>query len=167
MMTHCCQRILQNDNQIHYLCYVFMKIQYAKFRWYIWMNLLINGNFEHINNNTAPWKLPSRKLPPEKFPPRKLPPMKITPYENTHLWKFPPLKFSSSENRPLENCPQKINPKKIVRYESYHHSREKLKLLPCSPYVVIKNKAWWPVWWSWVSWKCRYLFNLTWIVVFL
>ena len=39
-------------------------------------------------------------------PPQKLPPMKIASYENTHLWKFPPLKIPPSENRPLENGPQ-------------------------------------------------------------
>ena len=44
------------------------------------------------------------------------------------------MKFPPSENRPIENCPQenyhqKINPKKIVPYESCHHSREKLKFV--------------------------------------
>ena len=55
--------------------------------------------------------------------------MEIAPYENTHLWKFPPLKIPRSENHPLENCPQKINPNKIFPYEICHHSREKLKFV--------------------------------------
>ena len=80
--------------------------------------------------------------------------MKTAPYENCPLWKFPPLKIPPSENRPQENYHQEINPKKIVPYESYHHSREKLKDITMQ-------------WWSWVSWKYRYVFNLTWIVVFL
>ena len=41
------------------------------------------------------------KIAPQKLFLRKLPPMKVAPYENTHLWKFLPLKFSPSENRPL------------------------------------------------------------------
>ena len=28
-----------------------MKSEDTKFRWYVWMILLINGNFEHIKNN--------------------------------------------------------------------------------------------------------------------
>ena len=73
---------------------------------------------------TAKWKLS----------PRKLPPMKIASYENTYLWKFPPLKIPPSENRPQKNCPQenypqKINSKRIVLYESCHHSCEKLKVV--------------------------------------
>ena len=48
--------------------------------------------------------------------------------------KVPPLKIPPSENRPLENCPQenypqKINAKKFVLYESWHHSREKVKVV--------------------------------------
>ena len=59
--------------------------------------------------------------------------MKIAPYENTHLWKFPPLRYHPFENRslenfPLENYPQKINPPKNVLYESRHYSRKKLKV---------------------------------------
>ena len=46
----------------------------------------------------------------------KIAPQKIATYENTHLWKFPPLKIA----------PLKINPKKIAPYESCHHSRQKL-----------------------------------------
>ena len=47
--------------------------------------------------------------------------------------KVPPLKIPPSENRPLENCPQenypqKINAKKFVLYESWHPSREKMKV---------------------------------------
>ena len=62
------------------------------------------------------------------------------------------MKVPPSENCPLESCPQenypqKINPKKIAPNGSCHHSREKLKVVTMQ-------------WWSWVSWKCRYLFNL-------
>ena len=41
--------------------------------------------------------------------------MKIAPYENTHLWKFPPLKIAH-----LKIALKKITPKKIVPYESCH-----------------------------------------------
>ena len=54
----------------------------------------------------------------QKIAPRKLPPEKLPTYENTHLWKFPPLKIA----------PLKSAPKKIVPYESRHHSREKVKV---------------------------------------
>ena len=104
-------------------------------------------------DNASRWKLPPRKLPAEKLPPENCLP------ENCHLWKLPPMKIPTyesypSENCPLENFPQKINPKKISPDESCNHSREKLKV------VTI-------LWWSWVSWKYRYLFNLIWIVVFI
>ena len=70
--------------------------------------------------------------------------MKIAPYENRHLWKFPYLKIPSSENHPLENFPQenyrqKINPKKIVAYESCHHSRENLKVVIMRGVCVIAD----------------------------
>ena len=116
----------------------------------------------------AQWKLTPRKLPPEKLLPRNFPP------ENCYLWKFPPLKSlpPSLKIPPLKIAPKKITPRKLT---SRRLSPMKVativlrnwKLLPYGPYVVMKNKAWWPVWWSWVSWKYRYLFNLTWIVVFL
>ena len=41
----------QGPGSLFIPCFL-MKIQYTKFRRYVWMNLLINGNFEHINNNT-------------------------------------------------------------------------------------------------------------------
>ena len=102
-----------------------------------------------------------------KLPPRKLPPMKIAPYENTHLWKFPPLKFPPLKIAPKKITPTKLTPRKLSPMKVATIVVRNWKLLPCGPYVVMKNKAWWPVWWSRVSWKYRYLFNLTWIVVFL
>ena len=70
--------------------------------WY-WLQRLSRNSY-----NGAQWILTSRKLPP----------MKIPSYESFPLWKLPSRKL-----------PQKINPKKIVPYESCHHSREKLKVV--------------------------------------
>ena len=52
--------ILQNENQTEELSIVFLsiycmpcsliKIQDTKFKWRVWKNLLINGNFEHFKN---------------------------------------------------------------------------------------------------------------------
>ena len=100
------------------------------------------------------------KLPPRKLPLNKLSRKKIATYENCPLWKYPPMKVPPSENRPLENCPQenypqKIIPRKLPPMKVATIVVRNWKLLPCSPYVVMKNKAWWAVWWSWVSWKCR------------
>ena len=41
--------------------------------------------------------------PPQKFASWKIAPQKISPYENTHLWKFSPLKIV-----PLRTAPEKI-----------------------------------------------------------
>ena len=88
------------------------------------------------------------------------------PPENCLLWKYPAMKVSPSENCPQENCPRKLTPRKLSPMKAATTAVRNWKLLPCSPYVVMKNKAWWGVWWSWVSWKYRYLLNFTWIVVF-
>ena len=120
----------------------------------------------------APKELPPEKLPPIKFSPRnchqwKLHPMKILTYESPHPLKFPPSENRPLENFPQENYPRKLIPRKLSPMKVATIVVRNWKLLPCDPYVIMKNKAWWPVWWSWVSWKYRYLFNLTWIVVFL
>ena len=92
------------------------------------------------------WEFRSRKFHPEKLPPRKLSPMKIVPYENTHVWKLMPMVVPPSENPPLN-----VNPKKIVTYEIPNFPppinivMRNWKLLPYGPYLVIKNKTWWPV----------------------
>ena len=103
----------------------------------------------------------------------KIASQRIATYENTHLWKFPPLKIPPSEDPPppLKIAPKKITPRKLTPRKLSSMKVATIvtrnwKLLPCSPYVIMKNKAWWPVWWSWVLWKYRYIFNLTWIVLF-
>ena len=106
---------------------------------------------------TAQWKLPSRKLSP----------MKIPTYESSPLWKFLPLKIVPLKTVPKNITPRKLTPRKLSSMKVATIVVRNWKLLPCTPYVVMKNKAWWPVWWSWVSWKYRYLFNLIWTVVFL
>ena len=144
---------------------LFCKIVIQLFSTGIFLGLMSRGppcNFTEQLFFSAPWK-----LPPEKFPPRKLPPMKIAPYENTHLWKFPPLKIAPLKIAPKKITPTKLTPRKLSPMKVATIVVRNWKLLPCGPYVVMKNKAWWPVWWSRVSWKYRYLFNLTWIVVFL
>ena len=102
----------------------------------------------------------------------KIAPQKIATYENCLQWKYPPMKVPPLKIVPLKIAPKKITPRKLTprNLSSMKVGTivvRKWKLLPCSPYVVMKNKAWWPFWWSWVSWKYRYLFNLTWTVVFL
>ena len=97
----------------------------------------------------APWKIGPQKIAThENCPLRKYPPMKVPASENSPLWKSPLWKL------PPRKLPPENYPKKIAPYESCHHSREKLKVVAMQ-------------WWLWVSWKYRYLFNLTWIVVFL
>ena len=62
--------------------------------------------------------------------------------------KVPPtLKFPPSENRPLENCPQenyprKLTPRKLSPMKVATIVVRNWKLLPCGPYVIMKNKAW-------------------------
>ena len=123
----------------------------------------------------------SENYPPENCPVKsctqKIPPQKIATNQNCSLWKYPAIKVPTSENPPLKIAPLKITPKKITPRKLTQRKLSPMKvativvrnwkLLPCSPYAVMKNKTWWPVWWSWVSWKYTYPFNLTWIVVFL
>ena len=108
----------------------------------------------------------------------KIAPQKISPYENcplwkylpmkvTPLWNFPPLKITPFKTAPKKDTPGKLTSRKLSPMKVATIVVRIWKLLPYGPYVAMKNKAWWPVWWSWVSWKYRYLFNLTWIVVFL
>ena len=114
------------------------------------------------------WRLGlSENFPPENCHLWKLPPMKIPTYESSPLWKFPPLEIAPLKIAPKKITPRKLTPIKLSPMKVATIIVRSWKLLPCNPYVIMKNKAWWPVWWSWVSWKYRYLFNLTWMVVFL
>ena len=112
-----------------------------------------------------PENCPLKKFLPRKFPPRKSPPMKIDPYENTHLWNFPPLKTAPLKIALKKIITRKLTPRKLSPMKVATIVVRNWNLLPSGSCVVMKNKAWWPVWWSWVSWKYRCLFNLTWIVV--
>ena len=112
-------------------------LYFKNFLWWNWYWLWYwLQRLSRNSYNGAQWILTSRKLPP----------MKIPSYESSPLWKLPSRKLS-----PMKTASTAVR---------------NWKLLPCSPYVVMKNKAWWGVWWSWVSWKYRYLLNFTWIVVF-
>ena len=116
---------------------------------------------KRLSENCSPEKLPTENFPPENYHLWKLPAMKIPTYESSLLWKFRPLKIT-----PLKIIARKLTPRKFSPMKVATIVARNWKLLPCSPYLVMKNKAWRPVWWSWVSWKYKYLFNLTWIVVF-
>ena len=126
--------------------------------------MCVNGSVKIAPQRIAPWKIVPRKFSPRELPPIKTaPPMKVPTYESSHLWKSPPpLKITPKKITPRKLTQRKLSPMKVATIVVRNW-----KLLPCSPYVVMKNKTWWPVWWSWVSWKCTYPFNLTWIVVFL
>ena len=117
--------------------------------------------WEHSFCTDGSVKIAPQKIAPQKIGPWKIAPEKIATYENTYPWKFSLMKFPLSENPPLKILPKKITPRKLTETE------RNWKLLPYGPYIVMKNKAWWPVWWSWVSWIYRYLFHLAWIVVVL
>ena len=146
-------------------------------KWFLQLKWVTVIKLENKNEqNMISW--PSESCSPENSLPEHCPPP-----ENCHLWKLPPIKIPTYENFPLwKSSPLKIAPLKIVtkKITTRKLTLRKLfpikvativlrswKLLPCNPDVVMKNKAWWPFWWSWVSWKYRYRFNLTWIVVFL
>ena len=124
--------------------------------WNATYSLTINNAVLNGSVKSAP-----RKLSPRKLPPRKLSPIKTAPYENCPIWKCPPLKID-----PKKTTTRKLTLRKFSFMKVATIVVRNWKLLPRRPYVVIKNKVWWPGWWSWVLWKYGYLFNLTWIVVY-
>ena len=75
------------------------------------------------------WKFPSRKFPPEKLSPRKFPPMKIAPYENTYLWKLPPMTVTPLKILPLKITPRELSPMTALTSPSHKYSYEKLEVV--------------------------------------
>ena len=157
-------------------CSTFKRFFYSTEKWYrtkfSWLKFdqllsvildLFDGKFENTLEdikNRGRWpsilvvNIGSLKIAPSKIappPPRKLPPMKIAPYENTYLWKFPPLKIAPLKITPKKITPRKLTPRKLSPLKVATIVVRNWKLLPCGPYVVMKNKAWWPVWWKYVE----------------